>query len=133
MITVTFNITTSSGSYNSSTDGGVTGQLREQQPCLLYGVKWVDGDLEDGVDAVLSAVNTPSGVDTTLLTLTNADNDLWYYPRHNAHTNAGAAIVDGTDLTGERVMPIVDGQLKLAVSNGGNAKTGKCIVYLKEC
>lgn len=126
MITVTFNITTdASGDYDSDADGGVTGQVRAHLPLLLYAVDWVDGDLADGVDAVLSTIDTPKGVDTTLLTLTNANNDARYYPRALQDDSSGA---DTTFYT----PPVVDGQLKLVVSSGGNAKTGKCFVYLFE-
>jgi hypothetical protein len=138
MKTVTFNITTTAGgAYDSSTAANaatVTGQRSSTgSPYLLYAVEWVDTDFDAGVDAVLSVTSTPSGADLTLLTLTNADNEVMYYPRHDAHTNAGAAIVDGASLTGERVMPIVDGTLKLVVSAGGATKTGKCLVYLQGC
>lgn len=125
MKVVTFDIVTASGSYTGTANGSAG------SPYLLYAVEWVDGSLEDGVDAVLSVTSTPSGVDVTLLTLTDANNDAWYYPRANAHTTAGAAIVDGQDLTGERVPMVVDGRLKLAVTNGGDDKVGKCRVYLK--
>lgn len=132
MKTVSFQITTdASGDYDSSTDGGVTGQGSPGSPYLLYGVQWVDGDLADGVDAVLSVTNAPGGVDTTLLTMSNANTDDWYYPRTIAQDVNGADWEDGTDLTAERVMHIVDGQLKLVVADGGDTKTGKCLVYLK--
>jgi hypothetical protein len=134
MKTVTFNITTATGgAYTSSTDGGVTGQNSTGNPYKLYRVVWVDGTLADGVDAVLSVTGTPSGVDETLLTLTNANDDAVYYPRYDAHSNAGAALAEGADKTATRVQGIVDGQLKLAVTNGGDAKTGKCLVYLEKC
>jgi hypothetical protein len=96
----------------------------------LFAVAWVDGDFTDGVDSVLSVVNTDSGVDYTLLTLTNADNDAMYYPRVVVHSEAGAALT-GTS-GGDRAMPVVVGQLKLAVTSGGASKTGGCIAYL-EC
>lgn len=130
MIAVTFNITTATGGAYTSTDDATTvgGQLSSVLPLLLHAVEWVDGTLTDGVDAVLSQINTPSGVDKTLLTLTNANDDAWYYPWVLAVKNDGSTA--STDMYVEQV---VSGQLKLAVTSGGDAKTGKCIVYLKEC
>lgn len=89
----------------------------------LVAVKWIDGDLVDGVDAVLSATANESGVDDTLLTLTNANADAWYHPRTTIDTEAGAEVAT------EYAPLIIDGTLKLVVSSGGNAKTGGCIVY----
>ncbi len=95
---------------------------------LLQSVEWVDGDLVDGVDAVLSVTDNQSGVDSTLLTLTNANSDAWYYPRQVAHDNAGAAVTfDGTN---EIYVPaIIAGKLKLVIANGGDTKTGGVVVY----
>lgn len=127
MIVVQFNITTdANGDYDSSTDGGVVGQVRAGLPFLLEAVEWVDGDLADGVDAVLSTIDTPSGVDQTLLTLTDANDDAWYRPRTTTQ--------DGTSggLDGWYAYPIVNGALKLVVSDGGNTKSGKCLVYLHD-
>ena len=90
----------------------------------LEAVDWIDGDLTDGVDAVLSVTNTPSGVDHTLLTLTNANADAMYYPRRVVDTTAGAAAAGVYDRF------IVDGVLKLAVTSGGASKTGGCVVYV---
>lgn len=113
---VELNVTTAA---NGS--GNVTVAL--ERVGLLYAVEWIDGDFANGVDAVLSAVSTPSGVDKTLLTLTNADNDAIYYPRALEHGNTGTELATTTKV-------LVDGSLKLAVTNGGDTKTGGCNVYL---
>jgi hypothetical protein len=91
---------------------------------VLHSVAWVDGDFADGVDAVLSVTSTDSGVDLTLLTLTDADNDALYIVRPLIAQVNGAA---GTDTA---QYPVV-GRIKLAVTSGGNAKTGGAIVYLE--
>jgi hypothetical protein len=88
----------------------------------LVAVQWIDGDLADGVDAVLSSVYTPSGVDQTLLTLTDANSDAWYYPRTLEHGATGSALATYT-------LPVIEGTLSLAISSGGDTKTGGCIVY----
>lgn len=91
----------------------------------LIAVQWIDGDLADGVDATLKAVNTPSGVDTTLLTLTDANDDAWYYPTVVEHDAAGAAQTT-------RTFQIIEGTLQLTVADGGDKKTGGCIVYFTD-
>lgn len=96
----------------------------------LYKVIWVDGDLTDGVDAVLSSTETPEGVDVTLLTLTDANNDATYYPRDVVHNNAGGALT-GTS-GGDRTMPLVAGILELVIASGGDTKTGGAHVYILE-
>lgn len=127
MLTVTFNITTdASGDYDSDSDATtVTGQLRAQVPLLLYAVEYVDGDLADTTDVTLSMTDTPSGVDTTLLTLTNVTADGWYYPQALVDDNAGA---DTTFYTAQ----VVTGPLRVVVAGGGNAASGKLIAHLLE-
>ena len=99
---------------------------------LLYAVEWVDGDLADGGQGVLSCTLTHSAVDYTLLTLANplANADAWYYPRVLVHSEAGAALT-GTS-GGDRTMPVINGVLSLAITSGGATKTGGCIVYFYE-
>lgn len=92
---------------------------------LLYKVTWIDGDYADGVDAVLSVTDTPSGVDETVLTLTNANDDARYYPRHAEHDNTGTALLTTS-------IPLISGRLKLTVTSGGNSKTGGIIAYVIE-
>lgn len=122
MIKVQFDITTdASGDYSHvSTD-----TPRNLGPLLLYALEWLDTDFDAGVDAVLSYTSPSTGTSHTLLTLTNADAEAVYYPQALKDDNAGA---DTTEYTPQ----IVDGPLKLVVSSGGNAKTGKAIAFLIE-
>lgn len=94
-------------------------------PLLLYAVEWIDGTLSDGSTATITCEDTISGVARTLLTLANpaADADKWYYPRHLEHGPTGA------DLTSS-CMPLVTGDIKVAIASGGNSKTCGCICYL---
>jgi hypothetical protein len=92
-------------------------------------VEWIDGTLDDGVGAVVSCVRDDDASDLTILTLTNANNDAMYYPRHQVHGSTGTALtLDGTRIAFTE--PIANGFLKLVVSSGGNAKAGGCIVYV---
>ena len=108
-----------------TTDGSQNATIVAERPVTGYleMVDWIDGDLTDGVDAVLSSTMTSSGTSQTLLTLTNANSDAVYYPRRVVDTTAGAAA------TGVYDRFVVDGYLSLAITSGGTSKTGGCIVY----
>ena len=93
----------------------------------LARVEWVDGDLSDGVGAVLTMQNTPSEVAQTILTLTAANNDANYYPRTLVHDENGTPLT-GTS-GGDREMLIVSGVPRLVISSGGAAHTGGMILY----
>jgi hypothetical protein len=86
----------------------------------LYAVQWIDGSLADGVDAVLSVVNADA--DYTLLTLTNADNDDWYYRQVPCCDAAGAAIA------GAYTLPMIVGKPKLTITAGGDTKKGGAVL-----
>ena len=109
-----------------TTDGSQNATIVAERPVTGYleMVDWIDGDLTDGVDAVLSSTLTSSGTSQTLLTLTNANSDAVYYPRRVVDTTAGAAA------TGVYDRFVVDGYLSLAITSGGTSKTGGCIVYI---
>lgn len=96
----------------------------------LYAVEWLDGDCADGVDAVLSSTGT-AGNDYTLLTLTDANNDAWYYPRHQVHGNDGTALtLDGTRIAYD--MSVLFGTPQLVVASGGATKTCESVIYYLE-
>lgn len=112
--------------------GDATGYSEASYNGELCAVQWIDGTFGDGVDAVLSVTNTDAGVDYTLLTLTNANDDAFYLPRAATVDASGAASLyaaAGTAVNGK--MPVV-GKLKLVVSGGGDTKTGGLVVFL-EC
>lgn len=114
----------------TSAGGALTVTAGKAVKGFLYAVEWIDGTFADGVDAVLSVINTNSGVDQTLLTLTDANNDDWFYPRVLVHDEAGAALT-GTS-GGDREKAVLNGTLKLVVSAGGDTLTGGCVVYYFE-
>jgi hypothetical protein len=93
---------------------------------MLYAVQWIDGTFDDGVDAVISTGG--SDVPRTLLTLTDANDDVLYYPRDVQHGLTGAALT-GT-AGGDRCLPLICGLLQVAITSGGNAKTGGCVLYI---
>lgn len=125
---VKFDITTSSGgAYTSSVTTAPQSEVSKwkEGPVLLYAVEWIVNELDAGVDATLSMTDTISGTDKTLLTLTNADANAWYYPRIVENDNTGAA-------TAFYTLQVVEGTLKLVIASGGNVQRGTCIVYLLE-
>lgn len=96
----------------------------------LVAVEWIDGTLTDGVDAVISVVRDNDASDVTVLTLTNANIDAWYYPQAPVHDNAGTAVT--FDATNEiYTNQVVNGKLKMVISSGGATKVGGCIVYVR--
>lgn len=112
----------------TAADGSLTVTANTQARGLLKSVEWIDGDLADGIDVVLSCVRDDNAADITLLTLTDANTDAVYNPRYPAHDAAGAAVTyDGTNEI--YVEQFVNGYLKLVVADGGNAKSGGMIVY----
>ncbi len=117
---------------NGTTDaaGDLTVTAENKAWGILHAVEWEDGTFADGVDAVISFTSSHTGVSRTLLTLTDANVDAWYFPMEAAHDNAGAGVTyDGTNEI--YVRPVVDGILKMVVSSGGDSKAGGCIVYLE--
>ena len=115
-----------------TTDASGDGVTTVDMPVMgrkLYAVEWRKGDYADGVDAVLAVVGTSSGTTNTLLTLTDANSSAWYYPRYVVHSEAGAALT-GTN-GGDRGQAIINGNLRLTVDDGGNAKSGGVVVWFE--
>lgn len=91
---------------------------------FLYAVEWQDGSFDDGVDAVLTCLNPETAVTYTHCTLTNANDDAFYYPRVQFHdTAAGAA------LTGQYGMVLLNGTPIITIAQGGNVKTGGATLH----
>jgi len=105
------------------TAGALTVTSNHKVVGLLKGIQWIDGDLADGVDAVISVDMDDNAPDVILLTLTNADSDAWYYPKAVANDGTGSAIAT------EFVDLVINGKPKLVISSGGNGKSGGCIIY----
>ena len=94
-------------------------------------IRWVGSGFSATVDAVLTVTGTPEGVDETLLTLTDKDDDLTIYPRYAVQGDTGA---DLTLTTGsDAFRALVVGKLKVVVAAGGDSLTGSMHVYIDEC
>lgn len=92
---------------------------------FLHEVEWVVGDFVTGVDFTLSVTGTPSGVDKTLLAVTNANANKVYLPRTLEHNGTGGDLA-----TYDK--HYIHGKLKLVVAQGGAAKTGRVFIRLKK-
>lgn len=103
----------------TSAGGTLTIERRLLAPMRLVRVRWMAGDLVDGVDAVLEetrldeAANAlgvaSASLDTVLLALIDANDDAWY------------------DLNA-----VVNQAIRLTITNGGATKRGGCIAYFEE-
>lgn len=115
--------------YGTTTAGGaLTVTANTTAYGMLKAVEWIDGDLVDGVDAVLTLVRNDNAADITLLTLTDANTDAVYYTRVAATDNAGAAIEYAATFP-IYVEPFLNGTLSLTIASGGATKSGGLIVY----
>jgi len=81
----------------------------------LARITWVDGDLVDGADAILSLIQTPAGINETLWTFTDANDDAIYYPGSSNATWPSQ---------------LLNGTLSLTITSGGATKTGGAIIYI---
>lgn len=98
----------------------------------LYMVEVIDGTFDDGVDWTITVQGVPGeqSAATTLLTLTDSNNDARFYPRVAVHGPTGTALT--ATAGGDNVEPIVSGTPRLVVAQGGNAKTGGVILYVRK-
>lgn len=113
-LTVTTN---SGGAGNTTTADPILGRLVE--------LAWDKGTFDNGVDPVLTVENGP-------VTQTIWDEDDVNSSGRRRIRGATHALAAGTALTDFYDMPVIDGNLKLAITGGGNVKTGSVIAYVLE-
>lgn len=89
----------------------------------LFAVQLVDGDLADGVDITLTC-ETPD-LSIPLLVKADFNSDSIFYPRVLENLNT-----DGTALTTHE-KPLVAGQIKAVIAQGGNVKSGAVICFIE--
>lgn len=95
----------------------------------LCAVEYRPGTLATGATIVLTCEGAGS---KPLLTKANAGTAVaWFYPRDLVHAVADGAALTGTS-GGDRTEPILAGVLKIAVTSGGNVKTGNVIFYYED-
>lgn len=118
MITRRIDITTDGSGAGSGTAGSVPGGG------TLYAIQLIDGTFDDGVDVTASAEQ--GDVSISLLVKADFNTDSIYYPRVLQNLNT-----DGTALT-THCEPVVIGFPKIVIAQGGNAKSGSFIFYIRE-
>lgn len=90
----------------------------------LYAIRLVDGNFDDGVDITVTSVTDELNI--ALLTKADFNTDQIVYPRVLQALNT-----DGTALT-THCEPLIAGKLRVVVAQGGNAKSGSFLFYIRE-
>ncbi len=70
-------------------------------------------------DVTIATAGAGSFPALTILTLTNAATDGWFYPRTLVHDNAGSALT-GTQ-GGDRALPVIADKLKVTIAGANDA------------
>ena len=92
----------------------------------VYAVQTIDGTLDDGVDITVTS-ETADSLNIPILTKANFNTDGIYYVRTVANQ-----VSDGAASTVYDVKPLASGRIKMVLAQGGNAKSGGCIVYIEK-
>ena len=106
--------------------GDLTVYSNEAYSGEVYAVQTIDGTLDDGVDITVTS-ETADSLNIPILTKANFNTDGIYYPRTVANQ-----VSDGAASTVYDVKPLASGRIKMVLAQGGNAKSGGCIVYIEK-
>ena len=106
--------------------GDLTVYSNEAYSGEVYAVQTIDGTLDDGVDITVTS-ETADSLSIPILTKANFNTDGIYYVRTVANQ-----VSDGAASTVYDVKPLASGRLKMVLAQGGNAKSGGCIVYIEK-
>lgn len=110
-----------------TTDGSGDATVRASDSAvgLLFAVQLVDGTFADGVDLTLTCEK--EDISIPLLTIANFNSDQMVYPRVLKNLNT-----DGSTISGQYEFPLVYGTPKAVIAQGGNAASGKVVLYIME-
>jgi len=106
--------------------GDLTVYSNEAYSGEVYAVQTIDGTLDDGVDITVTS-ETADSLNIPILTKANFNTDAIYYVRTVANQ-----VSDGAASTVYDVKPLASGRIKMVLEQGGNAKSGGCIVYIEK-
>jgi hypothetical protein len=112
-------------SVTTDSSGDGTGTSVSTISGRIYAIEYDKGTFADGVDITITC--SGSLISQTLLTLTDANSDDWYYPRAVMHDESGNALT-GT-AGGDRVPMLAIGKILVTVAQGGDTGTGTIIVH----
>lgn len=117
-------------SFTTIADGSVTATAASGAVFgKLYALLYMPTSIDTGATVTVTCEGLGS---KPVLTKTSAGtSNLWFYPRDLVHGVADGAALTGTS-GGDRALPILAGVIKVVIASGGNAKTGKVIVYFEE-
>ncbi len=108
----------------TTTSGGAASDTFSVVPGRLIGVETDLDGMDNGCITTITCQNTPLGSVKTLLTLTSVETATHYDIRTAGTKQDGSA-------SGDFAPPYVVGDLKIAITSGGNAKTGAIVVYIE--
>lgn len=106
---------------NTDTNGAGSKKGSAIPAGLLYGIRLVDGSFADGVDVTLTAEE--DGFSYLLYTGTNFNTDQMVCPRVPEVDTNGVAL-------GSSALPIIAGEPKAVIAQGGSEKSGSFILYI---
>lgn len=106
-----------------TTDASDNGQaLSERVSGVVYAVLFSDGTFDDGVDAVITCETSDYSI--PILSLANWNNDQVIYPR------APQSLASDGSALSTHTPPVAVGQIKIAIAQGGNAKSGSVSLFM---
>ena len=112
------------GGAGASTNNNTSGHVVVGQICSI-GVTY-NGSPPASTDLVIATAGN-NGPALTILTLTNANSDGWFHPRHVVDDNAGADITyDGTRVVYDKVC-IAD-NIKVTIAGANSPDTAEVVV-----
>lgn len=115
---------TPAGSAGSATANGQTGVISGE----IMAVHLEYTSQPATTDVTIATANAPVN---TILTITNAATDGWFYPRHVVHGETGTALT-GT-AGGDRTPVPVDDHIKVTIAQGDPVANGLVATILYKC
>ena len=112
-------------SMTSDADGDATVSASSMETGFIEKIVYDFGDLAANADLVIT---NESAISEAILTITNqgAADNVWY-PRTLANK-----VADGSAFTDVAEKIFVTGTFKVVLADGGNAKTGRLLIYLSD-
>jgi len=121
---VTINTGEAAGSNGSATANNTSCHVITGEICSI-GVTY--GDSPPGTTDVTIATSGDNGPALTILTLTNANSDGWFHPRHVVDNNAGADIEYADGYSVYDKVCVAD-YIKVTIAGANNPDTAEVVV-----
>lgn len=121
---ITINSGAAAGSNGSATNNNTSGHVVTGQICSI-GVTY--GDSPPASTDVTIATAGNNGPALTILTLTNANSDGWFHPRHVVDSNAGADIEYADGYSVYDKVCIAD-NIKVTIAQANSPDTAEVVI-----